>query len=506
MRSRICRTAAPAVFLVALLLSSCGGGDELFSELDSELAAGNREEVSIHLYFPGESTPELDELFAEIQRRSRRELNLTVDFSFLPFGSYIDSVVELLDGGTDIDGFFYFPQFEYAGFGMRDLARTGRIRDLGEDFPRNAPSLTGYLDPEFRRALNAGGGMYVIPGYLPVAPKLTVMVREDFVNRFEVREIRDFAALETLLDQISRADGDVFPLALNAYPVELFAHASGYDILDRDLELVYRRDDPGARLATWESTPEYEQGINRILGWIDRGYLNRQSILLDPYMIIASGRWAVITTQRGFDMFLNSYVQSRNSEWNYVSFTMFPEIPAQRSDSVDYGVAVAASSEHADRVLQFFDWFHRSRENHDLMAYGIEGEHFRLRGGVVEADPDLREGALDFAGKDVFFNLDLARGTDYMGAESLEGYREFIETESYFPRLFGFRADAEPVGSELRARFFAFDNSAIERIKTGTFRRKDIAEYQEFMLDKGSDRIVSVFQEQVDAWLGGEQQ
>lgn len=488
---------------ITVFFYSCSENDDPFAALERQVSTGSREKAVIQLYFPGKSTPSLEELFRTIEKESQRDLNLELEVNFLPFSSYIDNIQQLLEEETEIDGFFYYPQLRFSGFDIQNLAREKQVMDISGIFSQNAPALTGSMESELLRAHGAGGegrGMYLIPGYLPVAPKLTVLVREDFVNKFDIREIRDFNDLEQLLENIVNSDTEVFPLALNANPVQLFARSSGYEILNSGMELVYRGDDPEAEIMTWESTPEYAQGVRRVNSWMDKGYLNRQSIYLDPYMIISSGRWAVITSERGNDLFLNSYVRSDDSEYDYIPFTLFPDIPGQRMDDLGSGMAVSANSPHPERVIQFFDWFHREQSNQDLIMYGVKGEHYRLRGERISYTSEVNGAGLDFPGRNVFANLHFLREAEYMAEGSLASYREYVETESFFPRLFGFQPDYVSTNDLFRNRFLAFDNSPMEKLKTGVFREKDIAEYREFMVDRGMSRLTTALQKQVDAW------
>ncbi len=489
------------IVLFAAGMISCARDDDPFADLDRELSSGSRSRETLHLYFPGEASPHVTELFDEIEKQSRRDLNLELEVTFLPFGEYLESLPELLEGGGEIDAFLYFPDMMFNGVAIGDLISQGLVAPLGDLLQQHMPAYTSVIEGELRHALARRGDVYLITGYLPYAPKLTVMVREDFVNRFDITGIRNWSELEALLANIAEADSDVFPLALSANPTALFAASSGYNILDTGMLLVYRADDPEMRITAWENTDEYEMGIRRIMDWMDRGFLDRRSIGLDPYMIINSGRWAVITTQRGNDLFLSSYISSEGSEWNYVSFTLFPDQRAQRIDNLDLGIAVSSSSEHPERVLQFIDWFHRSQEHYDLLMYGIEGKHYRLDGERVIPDAELPEGALAFAGKDSFLNIALERDSEDMEAGSIETYRSFIADNSYFPPHFSMVFDFSGVMDNFRARFFAFDNSPMSKIRTGVFSEKDIQEYRDFMESRGTRRMLSLIQEQIDMQL-----
>ena len=51
---------------------------------------------------------------------------------------------------------------------------------------------------------------------------------------------------------------------------------------------------------------------------------------------------------------------------------------------VDYrsnnSIAIPANSKNIDRTMKFFDWLYSSKENHDLLEYGIPGKHWQAVG------------------------------------------------------------------------------------------------------------------------------
>ena len=50
-----------------------------------------------------------------------------------------------------------------------------------------------------------------------------------------------------------------------------------------------------------------------------------------------------------------------------------------RPNSFRNDTAVSATSEHPEEAVKFMDWVYSSQENYDLMVYGVEALHGRMK-------------------------------------------------------------------------------------------------------------------------------
>jgi putative aldouronate transport system substrate-binding protein len=141
----------------------------------------------------------------------------------------------------------------------------------------------------------------------------------------------------------------------------LFADAYGYVILDDDLGLVYKWDDPDVRIQAWEQTPVFKDCLNRIKSWRDKGYLMKSAGISQLNVnMISSGKWAsfvgMLGQQYGF------------ATWNYKAYRLHDGYSV-RQHPLKRGMAINAKSASTERVLMFIDWLESSQENYDLYMY-----------------------------------------------------------------------------------------------------------------------------------------
>jgi len=114
-------------------------------------------------------------------------------------------------------------------------------------------------------------------------------------------------------------------------------------------------------------------------------------------------------------------------------------------------IPVSTPQDKADRIMMFFDWLFSSRENHDLFAYGIEGEHWQAVGDDMMKIPDGVDPATNyyFPGYQLTWNPNYVRVSSDLPDDALKFTKMGYDPDMYYKYILdGWNFDNTSVETE----------------------------------------------------------
>jgi putative aldouronate transport system substrate-binding protein len=347
------------------------------------------------------------------------------------------------------------------------------------------------------------GKVYVIPARIPFANRICAIVRQDLMEKYNIPEIKNYSDYENYLETIKEKDPDIIPMNYYDTTIGLFADAYGYVILDYQLGLVYKWDDPDVKIMAWEQTPVYKDCLNRIRSWKDNGYLMKNgrnvSIAQIDQGMITSGRWASYIGRLGDHFNYNAILRTQGiTEWNYKTYQLNDGFSA-RISPMENGTAINAKSTNAERVLLFIDWLEASQENYDLYMYGVKGKHYVEKEDYIEPPEGvtMEYSFFNWPWKAPFRNIDYERANTPGLKGEIAQYYDIIEKKSKYPPLNGFTPDYSTVDSIRSMR--ELSHSDIDKsVYSGNYDESKADAFIKDQKDAGVDNLVVEVQRQVD--------
>ena len=257
----------------------------------------------------------------------------------------------------------------------------------------------------------------------------------------------------------------------------------------------------GARIIPiWED--EAYMNMRRCLHrWYEAGYVNPDAATTTdlPYSLrnpVRSGTawtgykgWSNPTTV-GFNVKLSRYIG--------------PNMSRTTQQGSLIAVNAAASEEHAQAALKYMELLYTDRAFRDLLAYGIEGEHFEYYEGTVIRTARGGENYLLDAfvtGPAVSASVVSADKSVVADADQwekvYEGYAHARQSDTR-----GFSYDGEKTEA-IRAALYAIWDSHHSDLVTGTVDPdKTMAEMAKLMYAAGLQEVLDDAQKQLDDYLG----
>ncbi len=432
-----------AVSLLVLTGGCTGGsGGDDSSFMDKYETPENLEHASIKFLFPGGEPKSWKNVKTEIEKQCQDKLNISLDFKWAEFGTYIDTVNVLDSSGEVYDAFVLGkPDTNYPDFSR--LAREGKLKDITQAFSSGAPSLYSKYTNEELKFATVDGKLYAVPSLFTQAFCTYLIVDDALLKKYNISDIKTYDEYGAYLKTVKENESDIVPgaIANMVNTMQLFARASGYVIADEANRLVYKWDDPEMKLVPWEKTSEFYDTVSYIIDWYKKGYLSFNADQSKVSSFIYEGMLSPPsdeTTKMTFSDAAGQLTESNPMR----AFYLYPEKHVQRDNPMgsffyNGSFVFPAASQNTERALGFLEWVQQSRDNYLLMTCGIENEDYVLMEGQPVMPPDMDfsdRSYMYWDGNWAFKNLKY----EYAGAaevndEALETPIEFLEKNSKYP-------------------------------------------------------------------------
>ncbi len=488
------------------------------------------EPVSLTFFFPYGSTglPDDDEfrlVLDEIERRSRSALNVKLDFQWFTTreGEYNEKVRTTLASTDPLEGFLAnLPNA--GGLNLAHMARLTQIKDLTESLPRLARDLFNRYQEEELSSVSVDGKIFAVPPLRPLSHAVYALVREDLKKSYGIGDIETLDDFETYLAVIKENESDLTAGKIAGSPLTMFPGLFGYVFLDAGRALVYRWDDPEMRIRAWEKVPEADRVFDYLIRWKEQGYLHyvrrwvrdwwshcrnrlvygQVASLLADVESVAGRPIDVVVAQ------LNEEIRTSVGPYARIkAYQLYPEQVSQRINPAARGALVfSETSPEVDRALMFIGWIHESQDNYDLIAYGIEGRHYRLKGKRYGVSGDGRSTAkphVDWYGMFLFADTIFERFPyTHSGypSQAEQRYKEFLATRTRYPPHLGFYPDYSSVRQEADQRTEMYNRQILRHLvwTQHAFTKQDLEFYKNRLEYIGHDKVIQSLQSQLDRW------
>jgi putative aldouronate transport system substrate-binding protein len=349
----------------------------------------------------GDQPKDLQVVLDEFEKRTQGTLNTKLQIAWNPANDHKQKVKLMMAAGEEVD-FVFDADF----MNLRELVPQGAYAQLDKYFNNDAyPGLKKAFSPEFIESNKRDGHLYTIPFTQYFYDIDVIMYRKDLREKYGMEPIKSYEDLQKFYDKVQASEQGMTPLALagrrgfykifggempdmptvrsvGINSVSYFVHLS--DDLKKVLNVVVQGD-PATEFAKLPAPmntmkgafPDYDQYVawNK---YLEKDVLSQK----DAKAFFMSGKAA------SFEGNLSSFANDRKklqdtiqgADLEFFVYRSAVRDMKPKSISTSYksnnSIAIPVTSKNIDRTMKVFDWIFSSRENHDLIEYGIPGKHW----------------------------------------------------------------------------------------------------------------------------------
>lgn len=507
-----------AVSLFAGCKGGAGGAEKSTSEAGSSKAsvqpadtqtveAKTLPEAVITFYFPGDMLKDQRKVWDEVEKKAKDSINVKLDFNYIPWDDYRNKIQVLTSSGDE-----YEANFDASWCCFTQIANKGGYMDIKDLLPNVAPKLYQMYqeyDPNFLKLAQINGQLVSLPAMLYFGPQHNfVTLREDLKKKYNVPDISKIEDYEVYLKTIKENEKGIIPCVINREDGFMwpFTYKHGYVIANRELELVYKRDDPKAAIVPWEQTEAFKDMVETVNRWYKSGYTQKDVMTNSGESYENRFRNGNAASYIQFFRDENKYIKGSHPDWESKAYCLYPEAPVPMPDILGNMMAFNKGGDQTERALMFMQWLYESQENYDLFLFGNKGEHYELDGDMFKSANGItmdKNAYLQWFPDWGFKNKKFWRFSADDGKEYNENYVKFADAEQRvaYPHI-GFNFVSDNVKNEVAKRTDAYKQYGLA-MGCGVLGADQIDSYVNRQKKAGIDKIITEYQKQLDAYIAG---
>ncbi|MFP4976841.1 ABC transporter substrate-binding protein [Paenibacillus sp. CN-4] len=390
-QKRTTATLLAMMLMLMSLLAACGGGGNEKAADNSAPAptgtaaagnAGTEEEVTLKMLLIGGKPVDYDEVFGELNKKLKEKINATVEVEFLDWSDWTQKYPLKFAANEDFD-IAYTANWAF----YNDQALKGGFMELSEDMLKQyAPKTWEALPPAAWEQAKVGGKLYMVPQNSNEVVDKIVLIREDLRKKYNLELVNSPESYAAYVKAVAANEKGVN--GFGAKPADgwkwhelddiMLEQQNNWNIVDTDVPLAFKKDDPAGKLFNVYDTPEFKQLLTYYKDLSDSGAWSKNIVSNknDVWQDMKAGKVASYAQNLGTVAF-NVAEQRRDKPDTEMMFAdLTPDKHKQSAISTQNGLAIHATSKHAERSLMLIDLLQNDKEIHDLTMYGIAGKHY----------------------------------------------------------------------------------------------------------------------------------
>lgn len=479
-------TAGLLAAAIALAMSGCG---EKKKEGFDEASEGD----VLKVYMIGSEKPGTKEVIKEVNKITKEKIGATLDWTLISGGGFQEkmNMVYASDGNFDVC---------FTGYcnTLTSAVENECLLPLDELIDKYGAGLKKAIPEYLWRVATIDGKIYAVPNQQINALVGSIQAFESDLEKYGITDfdqVKSAVDLEKYFAQIKAVDPKKWVYRPNGAMALADKDTKSYESLGNGIAV--EKDSKKCKVVNLYKTNKFVSGMKRLHEWFEKGYVRPDiaSVMSDDEDYLA--KKYVFTHQSWRPA---SVGDSKFKTWfpgETAAYTIIgkPYITTSNCDSTM--LSISRNSKSPVKAMKYINLINTDKKLYNLLSYGIEGKHWE------KADEDHIRLIPD---ADYCPNIPWAYGNQF-NAYVLEGNdkdiwekeREFNLSAETSP-LLGFRADTEPITTELAQIAGIIDEYKCLENGSGDWEKL----YPEFIdrLDKaGIKTVMDEYQKQIDEFL-----
>lgn len=513
--NRKVRKASMLVLAVAValsLLAACGiptGNNQATSKATAgqtqaapASTAGKLEPYTIQAFFPGDTPVDFDLVLAEAEKQLG-DLNVKLDFQFVPWADYGDKISVKLAAG---DGFDLHLNAQWLSINQFIANKSIQAWDpyldqYGQDVLKAIPQIM--LDSN-----KFDGKIMGIPlGDVLAGPKC-LGIRKDLRLKYDMERPDSLDTLEQYLRKVKENEPGVIPLTWTAANCLKGEHTFlNYINAGQNTCAVYVHFDEQGNVKPVKPVYEDEVFLNWCKyahRWYEEGLIQKDVMAQkDDKGAFFSGKAACAGVEYFEESSLKANVPDGAIEQVY--FTGEPGRSKIVSDFKMWNfLCLNSKSKDPVRIARFYNWIFSDQSHYDLLKYGIKDKHWADTGDKTYDRPaELTDNQnYTFPGYVLLDNPTF----DRIFAQGSDDYKNDLafkrDTNNFVPsQLTGFTPNYDGIKNEI-AKVSAIWPETVFALGAGILDADtDLPEIKKKLQDAGYDKVVQEIKAQIEAYI-----
>ncbi|MFD0616209.1 extracellular solute-binding protein [Paenibacillus sp. GCM10027629] len=455
------------------------------------------EPVDLTWYLDASPQSDIASVEAEMNKILKEKLNVTLHLKIVDWGAYDQKmqVVNAADENYDLAFTANWANNYYQN------VNKGAFIPLDDLLEKYAPTIMETLPKMGWDATKVNGKIYAIPNYQAWTMTNGIIMRKDLADKYGVKpeSIKKLEDLAPFLEQVKKNNPGMVPYE-NEYNGEFGKNLVYYgfdEVAGRNVPGVIKLTDTSLKVVNQFESEEYKSFVTTMTDWYKKGYIRKDAATLKDVQADRKAGKTASMNAGNFGPAMEGEAPLDAAQ-NPVYNVRLTQPTLLTSSIIATMTGISATSKNPERAVMLLDLLFKDKELYNLLAYGIEGKHYK------KIDDNNTIEVMNDGGYAPGFEWEVGNALNaYPQKGSVPGTAEATKkmNESSTPSpLLGFSFDPAPVKSEI-AQVGTVTAQYIALLETGSVAPdKMLPEFIDKLKKAGSDKIIAEEQKQIDAW------
>lgn len=426
----------------------------------------------------------------EVNKYLKTKINATLKLELIDFNNYDKEIKSVISSGQKFD--LCFTSAWINNYVANSLK--GSFLELDSLLNKHGKKTLEYMPKVLRDGAKVNGKIYAIPTIKSLGHQFCITLNKKYMDKYglDVSSITELDDLEPMFEIIKKNEPDVIPYLIYTYSCSAFSMPM--ERIDEQVPIaLYFDNRTNYKLVNTFETPEFKEYAALMRKWYTKGYILKDTATIksiDGYE--KSGNWFAGAWS------YNPLVEIQISKkLGYDVLTVPLRRPFITKKDIEYHMqAISSTSENPERVMMFLELLNTDKYLYNLLAYGIEGTHYKkVWGNIIDVLSDRYH-----TDNNTFGNINLGYSMSYYPKTLKEDFEEFDKRAIISP-LLEFNFDPTKVEREI-AKITEVTEEVEGPIFVGAvdpelYIPKVIEKYKR----AGLDKVMDEQQRQINEWI-----
>ncbi|MGO4547999.1 ABC transporter substrate-binding protein [Paenibacillus sp. 2TAB23] len=426
--------------------------------------------VTLKVIMPGDLSARMGDFVEnELNDRLKKDLNMKLELTYIPWSNYQQKLELALSTGEDYDLFWYGAPFVSVYY------TKGYIQPLDELLDQYGQDLIKHIPDENFKQNRIDEKLWAIPSqaFTSAGKFSSVMVRQDLLEKANLSEIKTIADLELFFERMQAIDPSYYGyLETDRGHEMLWRELTDRNYSSLDERMLFMVDEDSGEMLSYVESAVYKKVAQLRESWVKMGIIDKNLVGNPAAKIDQENAGKLLFRVGAVSRAMENLQAARNADPNarLREYYLAKEKPKFITTPSNEAFMITAASENPERAMMFMNWILQNKDNYNFIIYGVQGKDYELENGKIK---QLTNDQLIYEwmwrNKDYF--LAPASVEDDIIADMLMN-----DENSRISKLFGFHFNEASVKNEM-AQVMAVYKEKIEPINFG------LASYEEYYDD-----------------------
>ncbi len=393
--------------------------------------------VTIKWILKGKKPTDYDKVLNEINIYIKEKINANLEITWIPDTAYYESLADIISSNIEYDIAWTGNESDFFVNNMID----GNFASINQFIIDKNQSLFDFIPEDIFKGVSYKDEIYGIPNYNLIANRFNVVFDKNYIDKYDIgySTVDSLEGLNIVLSSIKSADPEKVVLAMDK---------NGYIGLFDEYDLIINSPPIGIKLDIKDNitavnpyeNDETLSNLHILNSWYSQEIINKTAphVELPSEYLYKEGAVFGFYGYPDFDLDLAKVYEK---EYSYVEIG---DLYTKNSNIRESLNIISSSSKNKEKSFDFLNLVNSDSKLRNLLAYGIEGEHYKKIGGTnIEIINDRY--IVDKLIQGTFFNLYTEKP---MQTSTLNKYKDFNKSSKESPIL-GFVYDDKNLKSKI---------------------------------------------------------